>query len=233
MQDNFLHYITYLLINMGFNMNSISKVALAFAVSFSISSVASAAIVTTGTLDYDNVTNVITDSASGATYLGWDMVDESTYQQTVDQTNGGAFDGWHIASQTEAYEFYRAATGDSRVDAVGDQYLVTEIAAFGEGVPFGQNGGGWTDLAWFLSDEYTEVGFIQMFAQDNEVTISDAAMTIVTSDRNSASGDPDYIGWLLVGDSAKTSIPVPEPSIIALFGLGLVGLGFARKRRQA
>jgi hypothetical protein len=27
--------------------------------------------------------------------------------------------------------------------------------------------------------------------------------------------------------------PVPEPSIIALFGLGLVGIGFARRRRQA
>jgi hypothetical protein len=26
---------------------------------------------------------------------------------------------------------------------------------------------------------------------------------------------------------------VPEPSIIALFGLGLVGLGFARRRRQS
>jgi hypothetical protein len=29
------------------------------------------------------------------------------------------------------------------------------------------------------------------------------------------------------------SVSVPEPSIIALFGLGLVGLGFARRRRQS
>jgi|GEM_PF-2155247 len=211
-------------------MNSISKVALAFAVSFSMSSVASAAIVTTGTLGYDNLTNVITDSASGATYLGWDMVDELTYQQTVDQTaTGGAFDGWHIASQTEAYEFYRAATGDSRVDTVGSQYLVTAIAAFVDGVPFGQNGGGWTDLAWFLSDEDNDVGYIEMYADPSTVTIYDEAVQLVTSDRNSASGDRAYVGWLLVGDT----IQVPEPSIIALFGLGLVGLGFARKRRQA
>ena len=33
--------------------------------------------------------------------------------------------------------------------------------------------------------------------------------------------------------ASAESAPVPEPSIIALFGLGLVGLGFARRRRQA
>jgi hypothetical protein len=32
---------------------------------------------------------------------------------------------------------------------------------------------------------------------------------------------------------SKESTPVSEPSIIALFGLGLVGLGFARRRRQS
>jgi hypothetical protein len=32
---------------------------------------------------------------------------------------------------------------------------------------------------------------------------------------------------------STTTAPVPEPSIIALFGLGLVGIGFARRRRQS
>ena len=30
-----------------------------------------------------------------------------------------------------------------------------------------------------------------------------------------------------------TSTSVPEPSIIALFGLGLIGLGFARRRKHS
>ncbi len=34
-------------------------------------------------------------------------------------------------------------------------------------------------------------------------------------------------------DSSSGPTPVPEPSIIALFALGLVGIGFARRRRQA
>jgi hypothetical protein len=29
------------------------------------------------------------------------------------------------------------------------------------------------------------------------------------------------------------TVPVPEPSIIALFALGIVGIGFARRRRQS
>lgn len=45
-------------------------------------------------------------------------------------------------------------------------------------------------------------------------------------------------GDFYVGDSVLTvettdPVSVPEPSIIALFGLGLIGLGFARKQRKA
>jgi hypothetical protein len=38
---------------------------------------------------------------------------------------------------------------------------------------------------------------------------------------------------LRLDDLELSATAVPEPSIIALFGLGLVGLGFARRRRQA
>jgi len=33
--------------------------------------------------------------------------------------------------------------------------------------------------------------------------------------------------------SSRTAMAVPEPSMIALFGMGLAGLGYARRRRQS
>jgi hypothetical protein len=50
-----------------------------------------------------------------------------------------------------------------------------------------------------------------------------------TGDGWDSGNDPSQlIGTFLVRSSA-----VPEPSIIALFGLGLVGIGFARRKRQS
>jgi hypothetical protein len=61
--------------------------------------------------------------------------------------------------------------------------------------------------------------------------------TGVVIDGQTFSGSPHgYIsrtyaaGLTLNGDAPA---PVPEPSIIALFGLGLVGIGFARRKRQS
>lgn len=86
-------------------------------------------------------------------------------------------------------------------------------------------------------------------------TIYDSA--VITMHIGNGAGDPDHFAWLM--DSNSTSgtwsvaditggtgkggglsnlklwgagtASVPEPSIIALFGLGLLGLGFARRRK--
>jgi hypothetical protein len=85
-------------------MSKITNIVAAVVVSLTMSSVASASVITTGTLEYDNVSNVITDNVSGETYLGWDMVKHLDYAQTVAITTGtGLYNDWHIASQTEAY----------------------------------------------------------------------------------------------------------------------------------
>jgi hypothetical protein len=216
-------------------MSRITNVVAALVVSLTMSSVASASVITTGTLDYDNVSNVITDNVSGETYLGWDMVKDLDYAQTVAITAaGGLYADWHIASQTEAYSFYNAATGAGQADVAGAQSHSLGIAAGVDGGPFGDSHASDFDLAMFLGDEASEVGLLLL--TQVSLNIQELWQDIVMSDELSVNGssngkqDDNTVGWLLVGGS---STAVPEPSIIALFGLGLVGIGFARRRRQA
>jgi hypothetical protein len=217
-------------------MSKITNVIAALVVSLTLSSVASASVITTGTLEYDNVSNVITDNVSGETYLGWDMVKDLDYAQTVAITSaGGLYSDWHIATQTEAYSFYNAATGTGVLDVSGVQDIFTaNIGAFVDGEPFGDSYTTLDDWVFTLSDHTNVVGIVGVSAP-NRFAFSDQTHSFLASDQFSANGlQPSApIGWLLVGGTGGASSAVPEPSIIALFGLGLVGIGFARRKRQS
>jgi hypothetical protein len=224
-------------------MIKITNVVAALVVSLTLSSVAIGSVITTGTLEYDNVSNVITDNVSGVTYLGWDMVKDLDYAQTVAITTGAATYGeYHIASQAEAYGFFNAATGLSVSDSQGGQNFYS-IASYGpDGDRWGNSGGAWWDEAFFLSDETEEVGTIfykqccnpiwdppKFVIRDNwnSIDFSNYYSDDGNLSGNSANGIRS--GWLLVRTSVTS---VPEPSIIALLALGLVGIGFARRRQS-
>ena len=220
-------------------MRKITNVIAALVVSLTMSSVASASVITTGTLEYDNVSNVITDNVSGETYLGWDMVKDLDYAQTVAITTGtGLYNDWHIASQTEAYSFYNAATGAGVSDVVGDQIHSDDIGVYVDGERFGGSSAPLQDYAWFLSDGLLPAGNLQLYSRYTDLSLTEIFCTLDCTDYNSINGNiagdsqsSGYnIGWLLVGGSTTV---VPEPSIIALFALGLVGIGFARRKRQS
>ena len=220
-------------------MRKITNVVAALVVSLTMSSVASASVITTGTLEYDNVSNVITDNVSGETYLGWDMAKDLNYAQTVAVTTGvGLGSDWHIASQAEAYSFYNAATGAGIADVSGIQDFSASIGAGADGVRFGDSFGGFSEFVFFLGAESVDAGFIRLEGVIGLIQIHDGLLSFNNTDVFSTSGDASgvtqpyshNVSWLLVGGTAWV---VPEPSIIALFGLGLVGIGFARRRRQA
>lgn len=88
----------------------------------------------------------------------------------------------------------------------------------------------WVDFAWnsgqFGTDPAGDVwGWHQSFEQNLDFAVTTAP---------GGSSNPHIGPWnVLASDMAFEVLTVPEPSILALFGIGLAGMGFARKRIKA
>ena len=189
------------------------------------------AMIVIGDLTYDDAKEYI-EHSDGTKYLNLRAAKDLTYAETeVATQEGGAFAGYHIASQAEAYKLYNAFSfGSDAVDTVGLQFFKQTIFEFADGF-FGDNRDEYSDLAWFLSDESDYVvGLFALFNVVDEVHIYDAYYRETTfSDQWSASGyyRDQAITWLLVGDSTQ----VPTPTSFALVVLGLFCLGAARRKK--
>jgi hypothetical protein len=214
-------------------MKLITKIALA--VALTASSVASAAVIT-GSLSYDSSTDIITDTATTTTYLGWDVLAELTYAETLAEIASGAtYDDYHIASQAEAYTFYHAARGT--LTDVGTYFSFGTFDVV-DGVPFGDNDGTLFDSAWFLSDVMSadpsvfRVGMLGIEqGSTDDFGFVENFDTSTGSDLYSCDGpcSLDPISWLLV--SNDVSADMPEPSVILLMGLGLLGMVGVNRRK--
>jgi MYXO-CTERM domain-containing protein len=188
---------------------------------------AHAAVITVGNLSYDGT--LIT--GGGHTYLGFDILKDLTHAQTVALTSdGGTYESYRIANTADADVFIHSLFGGqnnqcSTIDGVATNGYCGNISAWNGNGTFGDNYGNVIDVIMFLADESfaVEVGYIGISDNGDTQQFEEWA--------NHANGDYVNFGYLLVQDTAVSSASVPSPSSLAIFVLGLVGIGLARRRR--
>ncbi len=178
-----------------------------------------------GDLTYSNQDQLIS-SSSGQTYLAF-MPLGITYNEAAAATaNGGIYSEYHMANQSEAYEFFNFANiGTDVLDNPNqnDTYRVwtdnNEIYRFGSYASIN-----------FINDDDDDSTFGRIsgdLSHISSIYITEQAFTIDAFSRDTYEG----YGFLMVADNPMR--PVPEPTTMLLFGTGLISLaGISRRRKN-
>jgi hypothetical protein len=173
-------------------------------------------------------------SGDGRTYLALNTIAPWDYATTLASMQaGGRYEGFRIANTADADFFIGSLFGAnadncSTVDGNATNRSCGTITGWADG-HFGDNNSSFSDALWFLADEdpMSQLGRAEILNNGNmwqwegggNIARADVAKL------SSGTATP----WLLV----KDTVAAPEPSIVALMGLGLFGIGFARRRRQS
>jgi hypothetical protein len=131
----------------------------------------------------------------------------------------------NVFDDTNTYEMldgYHWASSEEYISLIGET-ISTNYAYYGQG--------GWSQYEWEGLTRY------QFFFSDTETTdriqhvgnFEYATWVRDITSYHSGYGNNFFAGFVLVKDASQ----VPGPASIALMGLGLVGLGFARRKKAA
>jgi hypothetical protein len=173
-------------------------------------------------------------SGDGRTYLGLNTIASWNYATTLAATQvGGAYEGFRIANTADADFFIGSLFGTnanacSTVDGIANSTFCGTITGWADGL-FGNNLNNGTDSFLFIADEANNIEVGRFSIGTNGSTFQFEAYIMFSRADQRALNSSTAISWLLV----KDTVAAPEPSIVALMGLGLFGIGFARRRRQS
>jgi hypothetical protein len=180
-------------------------------------------------------------SGDGRTYVGLDTIASWGYAKTLAATTevDGLYEGFRIANTADADYFIGSlfgANADNCSTADGFASFNTycgQLLGWGDGL-FGYANEYYSDDFFFISDQQDPqliYGQAQ-FVSNGQVFRYNPFTTQYLADSHAEFGalSAQPIGFLLLKD---TIVQANEPSILALMGLGIFGLGYARRRRQS
>lgn len=191
---------------------------------------------------------------SGLEWLSFD--DDTLGSTTIDVARDSVVDsnsiwslaGWRIASRDEFHDLYDSlglnygenSTNNDGIDWMIDNLGSTEIndeIGFGHGLPGDRDA--YSSITGFYSGAFDVHGqyLAQSFTQDYTEWFS-SSLTGFYPLETEADVDTHWLNSTRAYNTTGTflvreaSVAVPEPSIVALISLGLMGLGFTRRKQH-
>jgi len=176
------------------------------------------------------------DTATNLEWLDVTATLGESYNSVIGGFGGYIADGYSVATTSQICVLF-GALGDSiancpdaAVDILAAAHAAEFIIKFGDTtVSLSGYGGtfGWFDSGYVsLKHDWVGIGCIEGTAMN--ITCGGTNTAVAHGYGNFPDAKHSMVGGWLVRDAS-----VPEPAIIALFTLGLVGIGFARRKRQS
>jgi len=164
-----------------------------------------------------------TDTVSGLDWLDLGQTAGTSYNAIISRVSStGDLSGWAIATSQQVYGLFDAAGGDGvypGIDTNGSMIYTTLDSIWANNIHYSG------DDIWLHVLDNTPGGIT------TGVRLTSSGFTNIWNDGFSypyvTYGN---IGTALIRDTTQASIP--EPSVIALMGLGIFGLGLARRKMK-